>query len=423
MVRQGGHTDGGKNEPTRGRNGDSRGDHVENHGGNCATGADHTIDPPVDTSDDQRSGGGSNDDGGDTASNALVHRRTVLQSIGLGAILGTVGVTNATGTARASREVSSGDGYEVWTIEGKEIYDLSDGEELSNVLVDQSADGACLTIRARNKSGWAVRNVGFLGVGQAGDGGNRFQFQVSAPSGGAGEIENVWANGKARDGQPASELGGIYVRSSHGGHIDVRNTYIEGFGNNAVYASAVGKDGGNDGSVTIENAYHRDNTASQFRIGSPDSVVRNSVGVIDDPEGERGPYPGSTSNRNARGVWGKHFRNQRFENCAFYVSPDDAQPDGVFEARYIGGRSHGEEAVVEAVGCHVNPDAPALTGATSNAEVTTTGLGLSPAVDVIGGGGVPLSAEMAARGERKTPPEIPAVESGARTTGTTRGNG
>ncbi len=337
----------------------------------------------------------------------LLDRRSVLKMASVTTVVGMANAVNAIDPVRADRDVSPGEEYDTWTISGKEVYDLSDGEVLENVLVDQTADGASLMIRSRNKTDWEVRNVGFEGVGQASDGGNRFQFQVSTPSGGHGVIENVWANGKARDGQPASELGGIYLRSPHGGHIDVRHTYIEGFGNNAVYASAVGKDSGNEGSVAIENSYHRDNTSSQFRIGSPDSVVRNCVGLINDPDGKRGVYPGTSSNRNARGIWGKHFRDQRIENCSFHISPDDTQPDGVFEARYITDRSHGEEAVAEIQGCQVNGDAPTLTGSTSNAKVNITNLGESPTVDVIEDGGVPTSPKMAARGEREMPPALP----------------
>lgn len=333
-------------------------------------------------------------------------RRSLLKLSGTALTAAGIGTMSALGNA-AAVEVSDGDGYEVWTVSGQEVYDLSDGEDLSYVLVDQTADGACLTIRSQNKSDWTVRNVGFVGVGQAGDGGNRFHFQVSVPGGGAGLIENVWANGKARDGQSATELGGIYVRSSHAGHLDIRHTYIEGFGNNAVYGSAVGKDSGKDGSVAMENCYHRDNTVSQFRFGSPESSVRNCVGVLNDPDGDRGWYPGTDGNRNARGMWGKHFRDQRVENSAFYISPDDVDPDGVFEARYIEDRSHGEEAVAEISGCDLNEDAPTLSGSTSNATVNITDLGESPTVDVIQDGGVPTTPKMAARGEREMPPSLP----------------
>ncbi len=354
------------------------------------------------------------DDSRESGSKSRIDRRTVLKATGAAAAIGTIGAVSSSGLASAAVEVTQESDYEVWTVTGKEVYDLADGEQLSNVLIDQTADGACLTIRSRNKTGWEVRNVGFVGVGQAGGGSNRFQFQVSTPDGGQGVIENIWANGKARNEQPATELGGIYLRSSHAGHIDIRHTYIEGFGNNAVYASAVGKDKGSDGSVAIENSFHRDNTVSQFRIGSPDSYIRNCVGIVNDPEGKRGTYPGSGS-RNARGIWGKHFRNQRVENSSFYISPDDVKPDGVFEARYISGRSHGPEAEVDVVDCAVNADAPTLKSSTSNAEVTLGTIANSPTVDVIGGGGVPTSPEMAARGEREmpNPPELSASDGGS----------
>ncbi|RRJ29438.1 hypothetical protein [Halocatena pleomorpha] len=351
------------------------------------------------------------DDNPERASNAHFGRRSFLKA-GAAAGIGVVGTTGLTELAAASIDKSSNGKYNVWKVTGKEVYDLSDGEKLSNILVDQTAEGASLTIRSQNKKGWTVKNVGFRGVGQDGEGSNSFQFQVSTPSGGRGLIENIWSNGKARNGQPASKLGGIYIRPSHKGHIDIRHTYIEGFGNNAVYASAVGKDGGSAGSVTLENCYHRDNTVSQFRIGSPKSIVRNCVGVVNDPNGKRGQYP-SDDSRNARCVWGKHYRNQRIENSAFYLSPNDVNPDSVFEARYIDGRSGGEQAVVNVSGCDVNANAPQLKSSTSNATVKTTNLGTNPTVTVIGGGGVPLSPKMAASGKRSMPPELPGADGGS----------
>lgn len=304
--------------------------------------------------------------------------------------------------------------YETITLSSGEhrIHDLSDNETFENKLIDQSANDAIFTIRSRNSSNWVVRNIGFHGVGVAGDGGNRFQLQVSCPSGSEGLIENCFMYGKA-DGEGApsggTALGGIYLRGSHAGHIDIRHTYIEGFGNNAVYGSSVGKDGHSEGSVIIEHAYHRDNTVSQFRIGSPGSLVRNSVGIVNDPDGLRGSYPYSSS-RNARGIWGKHFPDQRVENSSFYVSPNDVNTGGVFAVRYIGGgRSNGPRAVLTAEDCQVNDDAPTLQQSTSNAEVRIVNLGNEPTLSVIGGGGVPTTPEEAASGQRGTPPAPDAV--------------
>jgi len=310
---------------------------------------------------------------------------------------------------RADIDKSSANGYEIWTISGFETYDLRDGETLSNLLVDQTGSGNTLTIRSRNKSGWTVENIGFKGVGTEGGGSNSFQFQVSTPAGESGRIENIWMNNKARNGEQADVLGGIYIRASHAGHIDIRHTHIEGFGNNAVYGSSVGKDSGGEGSITIENAYHRDNTVSQFRIGSPNSIVRNSVGIVDDPQGLRGGYPSSGS-KNARGIWGKHFRNQKIVNSSFYIDENDVNPDAIFEARYLADRSRGPEAVLEVVDCEVNSDAPSLKDTTDNARVNIENLGNDPTVGVIENGGVPTSAEMAAKGNREMPPQIPGAD-------------
>jgi len=121
-------------------------------------------------------------------------RRSALKITSLAATAGIAGAVNAVGTATAEREVSLDKEYDTWTISGQKIYDLSDGEVLKNVLVDQTADGASLMIRAQNKSGWEIRNVGFMGSGVADD--FAFQLQVSVPEGGNGLIENAWETGR-----------------------------------------------------------------------------------------------------------------------------------------------------------------------------------------------------------------------------------
>jgi len=302
------------------------------------------------------------------------------------------------GRARAGIDRSETDGYDIWTVSGTEVYDLSDGEVLENVLVDQTADGASLTIRSQNKSGWEVRNVGFLGTGNN----NRYpyQFQVSTPSGDTGLIENVWLNGKDNSGGAGTKMGGVFIRGAHGGHIDIRHTYIEGFGNNAVYGSNCHTDnGGNGGTVTIENAFHRDNTISQFRLGTDGSVVRNSVGIVHDPDLDRGEYFGG--GYTARGMWGRWDGEVTIENCLMHIDPDDPNRSYAFET------SRG--ATLNVVDCDVNPDAPTVIGECDNCTVSIDTLGESPTVDVIQDGGVPLSAEMAARGRRDmpSPSELP----------------
>jgi hypothetical protein len=298
----------------------------------------------------------------------------------------------AVGQARADIESSESDGYDIWTVSGTEIYDLSDGEVLENILVDQTADGASLTIRSQNKSGWEVRNVGFLGTGTNEQ--YPYQFQVSAPSGDTGLIENVWLNGKDDSGGAGTGMGGIFLRSAHGGHIDIRHTYIEGFGNNAVYGSNCHPDdGGNGGTVAIENAFHRDNTISQFRLGTDGSVVRNSVGIVNDPDLDRGEY--SDGSHKARGMWSRWDGEVTIENCSIHIDPDD--PDTSYPFHLTQG------ATLNVVDCDVNPDAPKGIDECGSCTAVIDNFGENPSVDVIQNGGVPLSAEMAASGQRDMP--------------------
>lgn len=366
---------------------------------------------------DRRSGSGgeSNDDipdSKDHVTNEHGRERSATDGVDRRSFLRLAGGA-AAGIGLGSVGASAAEDYETWTVTSSEVHELSDGEVVSNVLIDQTHPDGNLTFVARNSTDWEVRNVGFLGTGVKTDNGGSYHFQVSTPSGGNGLIENVWMSGKGENSK-GTRLGGIFLRRSHAGHVDVRHTYIEGFGNNAVYGSNPGQSGGGNGSVTVENAYHRDNTVAQFRIGTPGSVVRNSLAIVNDPEGLRGDYISGNDNFNARGIWARRPNEVDVENCSVYVSPEDIDPDGAFEAS--------NDAVLNVTDCDLNPDAPKVQETASGGEVRINGLGETPTADVIGGGGVPLSPEMAASGEREMPAPSELPDSGA-TSGGSDGSG
>lgn len=312
----------------------------------------------------------------------------------------------ASGSASAGRTVTEKDGYEVWEISGTEVYELSDGETLENVLIDQRADGANLYITAPyNPTGWTIRNVGWLGLGTVSDTdgwGGAFHMTVS----GDGLIENVFIDN--RDLDRDTEIGGALLPNHHSGTIEVRNTFIAGMGNNAFYGSNPGKNDGNEGTVEFYNCYHRDNTVSQFRMGTPGSLVENCVGVVNDPDGARGTYPNTTSRR-ARGTWTRNMPDNTIRNSVMYVDPDDDDPWANYMVDNIW-KSNSEETVKILDGGMGNADAPLLTRVVENdyearieGTVETDGL----TVDVIQDGGVPMSPTMAAKGNREMPPELP----------------
>lgn len=316
-------------------------------------------------------------------------------------------------------EVRETDEYAIWEVgPGGAIADLEDDETVDGVLVDQTADGAGMTIRSQEAAGWTLKNVGFEGLSQRNAGRSAgFNFALGVAEGGRARVENVYMNHMADGNQDG--IGGMWLRKPHAGRLDIRHTYIEGFGNNAVYASNPGKatpdcsDRGEDGQVTIANAYHANCAAGLFRIGTPDSWVRNCVAVANDQDPpNRAEYPGG--GYTCRPLWGKHHPDQLFENCSVFIEPDETTYSAALDCRYINDpcpdgdrvRSNGPNAVLVARDCRVS-EGVRLTNEWDDTELTRIeieGLSRDPTVEVIEDG-VPLSPEMAARGER----ELPAV--------------
>ena len=278
---------------------------------------------------------------------------------------------------------------------------LGSGDVLENVLIDQTAPGAQGRIVATGDD-WVIRNVGFRGVGRWDDGEQGesfFHLYVS----GNGRIENLHIDDREPPGtRGTTNAGGALVARGHGGRIDVRNTFVAGCGNNAFYGGNPGSGGGGDGVVTFENCYHRDNTVSQFRIGTPGSYVENCVVVVDDPEGRRGQYPNGS--KNARGVLARHHEDLTADSCTIHVSPDDVDTDPAFVSWHRSGQSNGATCRLEVVDCDVSPDTQRIERNSGGDVVFAggSGPGRDPTVAVVDEG-VPLSPEMAARGDRARP--------------------
>ncbi len=323
-------------------------------------------------------------------------------------------MTDARAAGKEAVNVTQKDGYEVWTVPQGEtvVITMGDGETIENVLIDQTAPGANLYISApNNPSGWAIRNVGWRGVGYVNDvDGYAGLFHMTVS--GDGVVENVFIDNRT-DGTP-TEIGGALLPKHHSGTVECRNTFIAGCGNNAFYGSNPGSDGGNGGQIKFYNCYHRDNTVSQFRLGTPGSVVENCVGIANDPNGARGVYPNTTSRR-ARGVWCRANSGNTVRNSVMYVAPNDVDPVSPYMVQcYDGSNAHTGITFEDARG---NDDAPEgvvfqrTDGCSHGADsVTIDGWPRTDGLtaNVLGDGGVPASPEMAARGQRRmpTPPEL-----------------
>ena len=317
--------------------------------------------------------------------------------------------TRTSGTTLQSGSAGSGGAnvsYEEIVLDPGEqrTYELSDGEVFEHVLIDQTANGAMFTITtADGANDWVLRNVGWKGLAPTGSNNRNHTFLINVR--GDGLIENIFVDQRDHSGSgPGSDVGGIWTYSDHHhGHIECRHNFIAGFGNNGCYDSGDGwEHTAATGTVSHEYSYHRDNTPSNFRPGRPGSYIRNCVSIANDPDGKRGGYP-ATGSQLTRACWAWHNRDIVMENCAIWWDPDDVSPSNPFWATIRDG-SEDSNCVLDVIDCDIN-DSWTADLATSGGDVVFDNLGNNPTVEVLGEG-VPLSPEMAARGERALPPEV-----------------
>ncbi len=190
------------------------------------------------------------------------------------------GAAAAAGVAATANAATEDDYEEIVVGAGEQFTKtVTDGETWENVLIDMTADGAKILIRAVAND-FTIRNIGIKGTYPAHDEGS---FLVSVPNANSSAtIENIYrADGDAGTGYPDGTEG-IFVSSGHAGHLDIRNVNIQGFSDNAIYASSMGNPNdhpspGAGGTVAIEDSYCADCFAAGFRLGTNGSYVKNCV--------------------------------------------------------------------------------------------------------------------------------------------------
>jgi hypothetical protein len=201
----------------------------------------------------------------------------------------------AVGTGHAGAATSD---YETITVGAGERYThtVRDGEVFENKLIDITASGAGCELGIRVGSGTGViRNVGVMGVNEA-PGANGITPAAENADGKA-VIENVYLGD---GGDTDTRHPGIWVDGDdHLGLCVIRNTNVQWFSDNGIYASgpAAQFDAETGGDTIIEGCFARNNNISNFRIGTNDSVIRNSVVVVDDTPRDAG------TGTNGRGIW------------------------------------------------------------------------------------------------------------------------
>ena len=224
---------------------------------------------------DGESGRGSTGD-----DSGLLDRRAYLRLTGA-TVAGVAATSAGSGAVSAASvetiEVSSGE---------EERIELDGGDTLENTIIDVSARGASVAIRARTRGGdIAIRNVAIEGVDtQADDTINVAAYDEDATV----TIENCYFGDGGEDdaGDGAGEGEGcIFVNASHAGDLLIRNVHVANF-ETGIYASAPGnppveskpdKQVGEGGTVRIEDTYLANVEKSGYKLGSMGSYVENSI--------------------------------------------------------------------------------------------------------------------------------------------------
>ncbi|ELY49373.1 hypothetical protein C495_00370 [Natronorubrum sulfidifaciens JCM 14089] len=224
------------------------------------------------------------------------------------ATLGAAGTTSAeddyeeSGTTSVDPESTGGtaaEDYEVIEAAGQTIT-IGDGEAWENKLIDMTT-GQDIVITAHG-SEWTVRNIGFKGENTSGTG--SATFGISDGAGGTSTVENVYLGDGSSDGNGNPNGHGqtaFWVAPDHSGHIDFKNVNIQGFADNAIYASAPGNSGG--GTIHIDSCFAANCYVSHYRLATEGSKVTNSSVYVDN-EGYAG-----------RGIWAWSPGTVEVEDC------------------------------------------------------------------------------------------------------------
>ena len=207
----------------------------------------------------------------------------------------------------------NGDHYEYVVDPGERLLMVvEEGGTIQNVLIDITASGASASIVSQTSwdatppSSYTIRNVGVEGS-QPDDGPALFVTSCTDQA----TVENVYA-GDGNVTYPVSSNWNDYPgcwRASleHSGHLIMRDLYVSGWVDNALYMSPPADPGNGNGSFHVEDCYVVNNQISCYRFGTETTMVN---------------CYGATQSGDHRVVWGYSNSNTGsftidVEDCSF----------------------------------------------------------------------------------------------------------
>ena len=294
-----------------------------------------------------------------------VDRRGYLK---LGAAAATVGAVGLTGVGAAD------DNYDVVEVPANtnRHFDVTNGNDLTDTIIDVTAHGACFTMNINNAD---VRRVGIRGQPDS-ETINRGFIIVNGSN--DVTIEDFYfADGMQRDYGPF----GIFVHGRFDGHATFRRVHMAGFGDNALYCSGTHANNNHypgDGSVEFIDCLSYNSTVSNFRFSR--GRMENCVSYVD---GRTPQYRNPGGARTSRGVWvwWEEAGDAEIVDCDI----DTGGSVGVLA-------SHGANLTIRDTEISGSPRMN--TG--SGAQIQTDNVGNNPNIEPPTG--VPMSAEEAASG-------------------------
>ncbi len=282
-----------------------------------------------------------------------------------------IAVATATAVSAGAVGTVAAEEYEVIPAEGQNIT-VADGETWENKLIDLTT-GQDIIINAEGTD-WTIRNVGFDGKNTSGTG--SATFGVADTGGATSTIENIYL-GDGSDDRNGSPTGhgqtGFWVNPDHSGHLDIENVNVQGFADNAIYASAPGNGGG--GTVHIDSSFAANCYVSHFRLATEGSKVANSSVYVDDED-----YAG-------RGIWAWAPGTIDVENCQIEMNGQHTAIDA---------GANGNETTVTVRDTDYDEAAGIAEHAGSTVQLED-GVGTDP--EAVVPSGVPTTADEAASGD------------------------
>lgn len=259
------------------------------------------------------------------------------------------------------------------------------GGEMTDVLIDITADDASVRIDATGGDSFVMRNVGVKGVADNEGLHDSNMIKPRLDSGETGVIEHCYFGDGCYEGDGEGNNGIQYERESEG-TLEIIEMNLGYFDDNGIYCSDPGDtaDEGGNGQTHIRRVLSQGSNISQVRIGGDGSTIRDSVLIARDGDINCGGFRGGNRDCGVRGMRFEEGSDLLAENVHITTDgraiqmKDGAQ--GTFrDGQFIGEIDDGE-GDLSLVNNGSSPTASAPSGVPMTADEAANGTSSAPGI-------------------------------------------